>query len=191
MSKSPWKTLSTEEVFNNKWMKLIKNEVIHPNGIKGEYTYLEAIPGIVVLAYEDNSIYFIREFKYPIDKWIWNLFTGGLHEGEDSLKVAKEELYNEGKIIAEHWIDLGKFYFAPAIETTYNHVYIATNLKIGTFEPNGEGDEAIKEIKKVPFEEIKEMINSRKIESGLVLGALMKFFTYIEVTKLNKLNARD
>lgn len=184
MSKSPWKTLSTEEVFKNKWMKLIRNEVIHPNGTKGEYTYLNAIPGVVVIAYQDDSIYFIREFKYPIDKWIWNLFTGGIHQGEDPLEIAKEELLNEGNITARKWIDLGSFFFAPAIETTYNHVYLATNLTIDVFKPNGEGDEAIQEIKKVPLFDVKEMINLGKIESGLVLGALMKFFTYNESNKI-------
>jgi ADP-ribose pyrophosphatase len=188
MSNSPWQTTKSDIVYANKWMRFIKNDVIHPNGVAGEYTFLDAIPGVVVIAIEDDSIYFIREFKYPIDKWIWNLFTGGIHEGQDPLTVAKDELFSEGKIRANKWVDLGVFFFAPAIETTYNHVFLATDLTIEKFEPDGEGDEAIKEMKKIPLNNIKKMIDQGKIESGLVLGALMKFFTYAEN---NKINARN
>lgn len=161
-------------------MRFIRDETIQPNGEKGEYTYLDAIPGVVVLAVEDDAIYMIREYKYPIHKWIWNLFTGGINPKEDPLEVAKKELYEEGKISANKWKNLGIFYFAPGIESTYNHIFLATDLEINKFEINGTGNEAIIKIKKIPYEKVKAMINNDEIETGLVLGTLMKYFVFLE-----------
>ena len=180
MSKSPWQTIKSEIVYSNKWMKLIENDVIHPNGTNGEYTYLDAIPGVVVIAYEDNSIFLIREFKYPIDKWIWTLITGGIDEGQNPLDVAKNELKEEANIIANKWLDLGNFYTAPGIEITDNYTYLATELSVGEFHTDGEGNEAINRIQKFNLDEIKNMITRGDIENGLALAALMKFFNYLE-----------
>jgi ADP-ribose pyrophosphatase len=180
MSKSPWQTIKSEIIYSNKWMKFIKNEVIHPNGTSGEYTYLDAIPGVVVIAYENDSIYLIKEFKYPINKWIWNLITGGINEGQNPLDVARNELKEEANIIANKWLDLGNFYTAPGIEITDNHTFLATELTVGEFHINGEGDEAINQIRKFNIAEIKEMIKIGEIHNGLVLAALMKFFNYLE-----------
>lgn len=184
MSKSPWKTLNTEVVFSNKWMKLIRNDVIHPNGNKGEYTYMNAIPGVVIIAYEDNSIYLIQEYKYPIDKWIWNLITGGISDGLEPLNVAKDELREEANITANKWLSLGNFYTAPGIEITDNFTFLATELIVGDSQNNGEGDEAINQVRKVPMDEIKDMIMKGEIDNGIALAALMKFFTYIESHKI-------
>ena len=183
MRKSPWKTINSSVIYENKWMKFIKNDVIHPNGAKGEYTVLDAIPGVVILALEDDSIFFIKEFKYPINKWIWNTFTGGIHEGESALDVAKNELREEGNIIANKWADLGHFYTAPGIELTDNFVFLATDLERGDFQKDGEGDEAIEQIQKFRFDEIKEMIKNGEIENGLTLAALMLFFNQNMIVK--------
>jgi len=180
MNNSPWQTTKSDIVYANKWMKFVKNEVIHPNGAKGEYTYLDAIPGVVILAQEENSIYLIREFKYPINKWIWNLFTGGVNKGQEPLDVAKNELKEEGNIIANKWVELGHFYTAPGIEVTDNYVFLATGLVVGEFHKGGQGDEAIDQIQKIKYEEINLMIKNGEIENGLSLAALMMFFNYIK-----------
>ena len=178
MLEKRWKKTRSEIIYENRWMKFIRDEVIHPNGKKGEYTYLDAIPGVIVIPVQDDHIYMIKEFKYPINNWIWNLFTGGIKKGENPLDVAKNELMSEGAITASEWKYLGKFYFAPGIETTYNHIYLATSLTINKFKENGEGDELISVRSKFSNDEIKDMIKNDEIDSGLVIAALQKYFIY-------------
>jgi len=178
MAKSPWKTLTSDIIYENKWIRIIEDQIIHPDGQSGIYAYMDAIPGIVVIVEDEEGIYFINEYKYPLKKWIWNLVTGGLGRSENPLQRAKSEVYEEMGIKAEKWIEIGKFYFAPAIETTYNHVFLAQNLTVGNDHKLGLGDEAIRELKKFSVTEIRRMIKNGEIESGLVLGALMQYFVY-------------
>lgn len=180
MKKSPWKTLASNIVYENKWIRIIEDKIIHPDGKDGIYAYMDAIPGIIVVVEDSQGIYFINEYKYPLKKWIWNLVTGGLGREEDPLERAKAEVYEEMGITATDWIEIGKFYFAPAIESTYNHVFLARSLTVTESSSLGTGDEAIREIRKIPVAEIEEMIKNGQIESGLVLGALMQYFLYTQ-----------
>ncbi len=164
-------------------MKFIEDKIIHPDGADGIYSYLNAIPGIIVIAQKDGRLLMINEYKYPLKQWIWNLITGGYQQGEDPLVRAKQELIEETGYSAKSWKHLGKFYFAPAIETTYNHCYLATDLILENKENLGEGDEAIREMKWFEIEEIMKMINSGEIVSGLVLGILMQYFATGEISK--------
>jgi len=178
MAKSSWKTLESNIVYENKWIRLIEDKVIRPDGSEGIYAYMDAIPGIVVIAEDNGEIFFINEYKYPIKKYIWNLVTGGLGREEDPLIRAKSELYEEMGIKAENWTDLGNFYTAPEIESTYNHVFLARDLVVNEEHALGEGDEIIAEIKKISIQGIHEMIENGEIDNGLVLGVLMQYFVY-------------
>lgn len=169
MAKSSWKTLESNIVYENKWIRLIEDKVIRPDGSEGIYAYMDAIPGIVVIAEDNGEIFFINEYKYPIKKYIWNLVTGGLGREEDPLMRAKSELYEEMGIKAENWTE---------IESTYNHVFLARDLVVNEEHALGEGDEIIAEIKKISIQVIHEMIKNGEIENGLVLGALMQYFVY-------------
>lgn len=180
---SPWETRSSRIVYESKWMKLIEDKIVHPDGSDGIYSYLNAIPGIIVIAKKDRKLLMINEYKYPLKQWIWNFVTGGYQEGEDPEVRAKTELLEETGYSAKNWKHLGKFYFAPAIETTYNHCYLATDLVLESTEKLGEGDEAIREIKWFEIKEIVNMINSGEIVSGLVLGILMQYFVSGEMAK--------
>lgn len=180
---SPWKTLSLRIVYESKWMKLIEDKIIHPDRSDGIYSYLNAIPGIIVMAEDDGKFLMINEYKYPLKQWIWNFVTGGYQEGEDPGVRAKTELLEETGYSAKNWKHLGKFYFAPAIETTYNHCYLATDLVLENTEKLGEGDEAIREIKWFEIGEIMKMIHSGEIVSGLVLGILMQYYVSGKLAK--------
>ena len=189
---SPWKTLSSKIVYESKWMRFYEDQIIHPDDTKGMYSYLNAIPGIIVIAEKDGKLLMINEYKYPIKQWIWNFITGGYHEGEDHLIRAKQELIEETGYNAKNWKYLGKFYFAPSIETTYNHCYLATGFdQEEGKEELGEGDEAIREMKWFTTDEILKMINSGVIVSGLVLGILMPVsYTHLDVYKRQQLERR-
>ena len=183
---SPFKTLTSKKIVETKWLKLFEDEIIHPNGEPGIYTFVDAIPGIIVIAEENGQIYFIKEYKYPIKQWIWNLVTGGINEGDDPLQRAKDELYEETGLKAYSWKNLGKSFMAPGIASTYQFVYLAQDLELNENTHRGEGDEAISTIKKFSIPETKELIQNGELENGLALSALMRYFVYLEKESPNK-----
>lgn len=178
MSQSPWKTISSNTVYKNPWIQVSEDKIIHPDGKEGIYGYMEAIPGVIVLVEDDKGIYFINEYKYPLKKWIWNLVTGGVGLDEDPLERAKIEILEEMGITATDWTRLGIFYSSPAVDSTKHYIFLARDLVVNENRTPGMGDEAIRAVKKLSLTEIYSMIKRGKIESGLVLGALMQYFSH-------------
>jgi len=172
-----WKKINSKLVYSNPWIKLHEDSVFRPDGEKGIYSFLEKPAGNLIIALdEDSHIYLINEYRYPLQKNILQL-PAGIIDTKDVLQQAKKELHEETGIVAKKWDKLGSFYVAPAHETTYVNVFLATELNLtGLKTDNQENDEAIQEIIRVSMSELKQMILDGKIVCGPTLAALNLFF---------------
>ncbi len=173
--KNPWKKLSTQEIYENKWIKITEDKVIHPNGKEGIFGRVHCIPSVIIIAEtEDKKIVFIREYKYLVEAEIWNLIAGGMEEGADIMVTARAELREEAGVSASEIVQLGTFYTSAGHEDTIVHVLHASGLKFAKAE--NAGDEAISSMKLFTETEIKAMIKSGEINSAYVLAALNMFW---------------
>ena len=172
-----WKKINSKLVYSNPWIKIHEDTVFRPDGKEGIYAFLEKPAGNFIIALDkDDSIYFINEYRYPLQKNILQL-PAGVIDVNDILGQAKKELIEETGIIAKKWKNIGGYYVAPGHETTYINVFLATELNLnGLKTGNQENNEAIQEVIKVGKLELKQMILDGKIECGLTLAALNLFF---------------
>jgi len=172
-----WKKINSKLIYSNPWIKLHEDSVFRPDGKEGIYAFLEKQAGNFIIAQdEDNFIYLINEYRYPLQKNILQLPAGVIDNG-DVLEQAQKELREETGITAEKWERLGGFYVAPGHETTYINVFLATELDLtGLKTDNQENNEAIQEVIKISVSELEQMILDGKIECGLTLAALNLFF---------------
>lgn len=175
-----WKTLSTKILHKTAWLRLVEDKVIHPSGKEGVYTYLDAIDGVVVIAEKgDGNLLVISEYKYPPQFMIKHFITGGIHEGQAELDVARQELFEESGYEADEWIKLGKFFHAPGIETTYSFVYLAKNIRAVKGKINNDGDEMIGKKQFLTRLEINDLVVKGEFNESLSLAALQLYDTYI------------
>jgi 8-oxo-dGTP pyrophosphatase MutT (NUDIX family) len=172
-----WKKLKSKIIYKNPWIKLREDVVVQPGGKKGIYAYLEKDTGAFIIAFnKDNFVYLTRQYRYPIKKIIFDL-PGGVTGDHDVLKNAKKELEEETGIKAKKWERLGGFYVAAGHETTYIHVYLATDLESQGQSTNfQEGDESIMKVVKIKVPKLKKMIADGQIECGITIAALNLFF---------------
>lgn len=172
-----WKKLKSKIVYQNQWIKVREDAVIEPGGEKSIYGYLEKEAGTSVIALDsDNSIYMTKQYRYPLKKTLLDL-PGGVTGDENVLKHAKRELAEETGIKAKIWERLGGFYVAPGHETTYMHVYLATELNLSRKAITFQGsDESISDVVKIKIPKLKNMIKNNQIECGLTIAALNLFF---------------
>jgi len=172
-----WKTLKSKLIYQNPWIKVREDTVVHPDGEKGIYGYIEKDTGAFIIALDnDDSVFIVKQHRYPIKKTILDL-PGGVTGDSNVLKNAKKELYEEAGIKAKKWERLGGFYVGPGHETTFMHVYLAT--KLDTTELASifqEGDEAISEVVKIKIPRLKNMIKNGQIECGITMASLNLFF---------------
>jgi len=174
-----WKKLSTKIVYKNQWLQLREDTVIRPDGKKGKYGIVERPPVNFVIALDQKgSIFFIKEYRYPIKKTILQLPAGTTDKNDNYLSSAKKELFEETGIKAKNWNKLGKFFIGPGHESIYANVFLATKLDISQLNKSANAsDELILKVIKLPIIKIKQLIGSGKIECGISLAALNLYFS--------------
>ena len=174
-----WKKLNSKIVYKNQWLRLREDTVIRPDGKRGKYGIVERPPANFVIALDQKgSIFFIKEYRYPIKKTIIQLPAGTTDKNKSSLASAKKELFEETGLKAKSWQKLGKFYIGPGHENIYANVFLATKINISKLNKSTpSGDELILKVIKLPVAKIKKLISSNRIECGITLAALNLYFS--------------
>jgi ADP-ribose pyrophosphatase len=125
--------------------------------------------GILPLIGKDKIV-LIRQFRFPINKEIWEIPAGKLEKGEKPEIGAKRELKEETGYEAKNLKKIGEFYLAPGYSTEYMYLFLAQGLKKG--EQNLDKGEKIKEVKIFSKKEVLKMIKTRKIVDAKTILAL-------------------
>lgn len=168
--KNPYKKLSSEVLYERKYVRFVKEKVLI-NGHEKDYSFADIANGIGIVAInEKNEIVLVGQWRYPIDRYTWEIPAGMREEDEDPLDTAKRELQEEAGLIAKNWKKLGSFFMEASSTTKVGHVFLARDLE--HVDQNLDDDENI-ERQWIPFEEAMEKIDSGEIADGLsVLGIL-------------------
>lgn len=166
------KTLSVEEIYNGKIIRVTKEKVELENG---EISFREIVHhsgGVCVLPIdEDGNIYFVKQFRYPYKAVLLEVPAGKREEGEDPLTCGARELKEEIGASAEKIVSLGKLYPTVAYDTEIIYMYLATGLSFGdTHLDNGE----FIDIVKMPFEKAYKMVLDDEIPDAKTQIAILK-----------------
>lgn len=166
------KTLSVEEIYNGKIIRVTKEKVELENG---EISFREIVHhsgGVCVLPIdEDGNIYFVKQFRYPYKAVLLEVPAGKREEGEDPLTCGARELKEEIGASAEEIVSLGKLYPTVAYDTEIIYMYLATGLSFGdTHLDDGE----FIDIVKMPFEKAYKMVLDDEIPDAKTQIAILK-----------------
>jgi ADP-ribose pyrophosphatase len=130
---------------------------------------------------DEGHILLVRQYRYPVDQWLWELAAGSLEPGEEPEAGARRECEEETGLIPAAAQFLGSFYPTPGYCDEKMNFYKLTGL-----QPPGEGQQAAApdedediEARSFSLEEIRAMIRRGEIEDlktvvgvGLVGGSL-------------------
>lgn len=172
-TKNPWTRLSSEEIYDNPWIKVLKDKVIRPNESKGLYGHIhfknKAI-GIIPIDADLNT-WLVGQFRYTLNEYSWEIPTGGVPHEEDTLAGAKRELREETGLIAQKWTKLLKIHTSNSVTNEFGYVFIAEELLQGEME--WDETEELK-IKKLPLAEAFHMVMDNKITDSLSIAGILK-----------------
>ncbi len=144
-------------------------ERIEKSKIKWDLVNVPRAVGILPLIGKDKIV-LIRQFRFPINKEIWEIPAGKLKKGEKPEIGAKRELEEETGYMAKNLKKVGEFYLSPGYSTEYMYLFLARGLKKG--QQNLSKREKIKEVKVFSKKEILKMIKERKIVDAKTILAL-------------------
>jgi len=135
--------LSSTESFKGRIFSVTVDRVTMPNG---RTVTLDMVrhPGSVVLIpmQDDGHVVLIRQYRYALDRWIWELPAGSLDEGEASADAAARECEEEIGLIPGRVEFVGAWYPTPGFCTEVMNYYRVSDLRErGADEPPAHTDE--------------------------------------------------
>lgn len=170
---NPWTILSGEEKYNNPWIQVTEFKVLNPsgnNGIYGKIHFKNHAIGIVPLDEEMNT-YLVGQYRFPLNQYSWEIPEGGCPLNEERLEAAQRELLEETGLKAKHWQRILDVHLSNSVCDEAGTVYIATGLS--QHEALPEDTEQLV-VKKVPLEEVYNMILQGKITDSLTVSAILQ-----------------
>lgn len=172
-TKSPWQTLASRQMYDNAWVRVREDSVIRPDGEQGIYgvVHFKNI-AIGILAVEDDFIYLVGQYRYPLEQYSWEIPEGGCPEGEDPLHAAQRELEEETGLRAGIWEKMGQAHLSNSVSDELAIWFLATGLTQGEHRPDG--TEKLK-IRRVVFDEALEMALTGEITDALSMLAIMQY----------------
>lgn len=172
--KNPWTTLSSEDIYENPWIKLEEHQVINPGGGKGIYGkvhFKNIAIGIIALDEQMNT-WLVGQHRYTLNEWSWEIPEGGGPIGKDILESAQRELREETGLTAKEWKEIMKVHTSNSVSDEVGYIFLAEKLHHGNHER--EASEADMKVWKLPFREALQMVMDGKITDSLSVMGILK-----------------
>lgn len=171
---NPWRTLSSEQKYDNRWIEVTEHQVVNPAGDPGIYgtvRFKHLAIGVLPIDDEGNT-WLVGQYRYPLGRYSWEIPEGGGAMGIDPLVSAQRELREETGIEAAHWEQLLEFDLSNSVTDEHAIIYIATELSFGLPEP--EETEALA-LMQVSFEEAYERVLEGRITDVISVAAILRY----------------
>ncbi|WP_323813204.1 NUDIX hydrolase [Cellvibrio sp. NN19] len=168
-----WKTKTSTVVYDNPWINITHNEVITPKGTDGIYGvvhFKNTAIGVVPIDDEGNT-WLVKQSRYALNQYTWEIPEGGCPQGELPLNAAKRELEEEVGLCANDWQQLMTMHLSNSVTDEFCVVFVARNLYAG--EQQLEATEDI-EVKNLPLVDAIEMVKRGEITDGISVAALLR-----------------
>ena len=170
---NPWQILSQRQAYDNPWIGVTEFDVINPsggNGIYGKVHFKNLAIGIVPLDAEMNT-WLVGQYRFPIDRYSWEIPEGGCPEGMDPLSGARRELAEETGLTAHSWLKIMEMHVSNSVTDEKAIIYLARELEQHAASPE-ETEQLI--VQKLPFEQVYRMAEEGWITDAISVAAILK-----------------
>ena len=173
--------VSSETIFEGKIIKVTLDQARLPNGSLAAREVVYHPGGVAVLALDsDNTVYLVKQFRYPLQELLLELPAGKLDHGseEDALLGAQRELSEETGLEAAKWTYLGYTLASPGFCTEALHMYLAQDL---TRKGQHLDEDEFLDVVTMPFDQLAGQVMDGSQDDAKTVAAVLKAKTLLEL----------
>ncbi len=166
--------VSSQTIFEGKIIKVTLDQAQLPDGSLAPREVVYHPGGVAVLALdEDNTVYLVKQYRYPIQQLLLELPAGKLDHGaeENVLLGAQRELSEETGLEAAQWTYLGYTLASPGFCDEALHMYLARGL---TRKRQHLDEDEFLDVVTMPFGQLVEQVMDGTITDGKTVSTTLK-----------------
>ena len=169
-----YKIEKKEKIFEGVVFDVQVDQIKYNSGNEGVREVVVHNGGSVVLPVtDDGKLVLVKQFRYPLQKFLIECPAGKLEFGEDPLICANRELTEETGYSAGSIKKLGYIYTTPGFCDEVLHLYLAKNLTKG--KHNREEGEHGMEVYEYSLLEVEEMIKEGEIVDAKTIAIIYQY----------------
>jgi ADP-ribose pyrophosphatase len=164
------RTLSSREVYRNRWMRVREDAIERTNGVHGIYGVVDKSDCAIIVPIDGDHIWLVEQFRYPIGERALELPQGGWEaDNIDPEALARGELQEETGLIAGRMTELPWLWIAYGFARQRQHIFIAEELTPGAHQRDPE--ESDMEVIRLPISAFEHKLRSGEIRDVCTLAA--------------------
>lgn len=162
--------ISQERVFEGKVFNVRIDTLRSEHGRTFRMDVVEHPGSIAVVPVdESDNLWFVDQYRHPVEGTLLELPAGTLDEGETEQACAERETQEEIGMRPSHLERLGDFYLAPGYSSERMVVYLATGLVQAPLPRDA--DENLR-IVKIPLNQVEVRLRSGEFQDAKTLAGL-------------------
>ena len=166
-------TLSSEEIFNGRVIRVTYDKVLLENGNTSTREVVHHHGGACILPMDENqNITLVRQYRYALGEEMWELPAGKLEKDENPFEAAKRELAEECGLTSDHFVDLGVVYPTVGYDSEKIYLWAATGLH--NVSQHLDEDEFL-DVVKMPLDEALRLVLDGTIKDSKTQIGILKY----------------
>jgi len=131
-------------VYEGRVFTVVKERAALPNGMRATLEIVRHRGSVVLIPQpRRQQVILIRQFRYVLNRWIWELPAGTLEAGERPDRAARRECEEETGLRPTRIRKLGGYYPTPGFCDEHMTFYLCTGLVRPARPAQGDDDEHI------------------------------------------------
>lgn len=178
---APIRTISSREVYRNKWTRVREDVIERANGERGVYGVVDKDPACILIPLERTAegefLTLVHQFRYTVQGSYFELPQGGWEQADvDPEALARGELREETGLRAGRITLLGENWIAYGAMNQKHSVWLAEELTQG--EADLEAEEHGLTVHRVSVAEFERMILDGRVRDNCSLAAWATYLVW-------------
>ncbi|GAB4157928.1 MAG: NUDIX hydrolase [Candidatus Promineifilaceae bacterium] len=167
--------LQRDTVYQDQWLQIRKDTFRKQSQLRS-YTIVERAHSVIIVPLlPDNQTILLRQYRYPVEDYSWELPMGGINPGESDEAAALRELQEETHLTATSLKRLAVYYPVPGLTPQKATVFTAAINPSIPLDLSPFGADDIHERQVISLTKVDQMILDGIIRDGFTLAGWLFF----------------